>query len=64
MATKKIDATAEYVTTPKFAKNQILKAQIFADKVDMLNAILDDNDTLTVDEVQAKIDEFMKGKVM
>lgn len=59
MSAKKTEQKQE----PKFSKSQILKARIFADKVDVLNAILSDSDTLTITEVSTRIDDFMKGKV-
>lgn len=47
----------------KFSKEVILKAEKFANRKDALNVILADGDEYTIDEVETRLDEFMKGMV-
>lgn len=59
MATKK-ETAAE---TVKFPKGKLLKAAIFADRKDALGVVIKDGEELTVEEAQARLEKFMKGKV-
>lgn len=49
--------------TVKFTKQQLLTSEKYADKVDLLNALLEDGGTYSISEVEAKVTKFMKGKV-
>lgn len=60
MSVKKEDNTNE----PLFSKEMILKSKRFKNRRDALNVILNDNEELTVEEVQKRLDEFMKRKVV
>lgn len=62
MATKKAK-TIETKTAPVFSKKALLKADVFAGKTDVLSAVIKDSENLTVEDAQARIDKFMKGKV-
>lgn len=47
----------------KFTKEQIINSKIYADKKDVLNAILEDKE-YTKKQVDEVIKKFMKGKVI
>lgn len=46
-----------------FTKKAILASEQFCNRKDIVNAILSDGKTYTVDEVNRKIENYMKGKV-
>ncbi len=46
-----------------FTKEKIVKFKRYRNRIDLLKALLDDNKAYTMDEVDALIDNFMKGKV-
>lgn len=48
---------------PKFTKEQILVSAKYQNRRDLVNALLNDSDTYTMEAVDGKIDDFMKGKV-
>lgn len=47
----------------KFSKEVLLNSKRFANRKDALNVILADGDEYTIDEVETRLDEFMKGMV-
>ena len=47
----------------KFTKEQLIKSERYVHRVDLLNALLKDNKTYTLSEVDKKINAFMKGAV-
>lgn len=57
----KENTAAEIVAT--YSKEQILQSAKYAKRRDLLTAILEDNRAYTIDEVDARIEKFMKGKV-
>lgn len=59
MATKK-ETAAESV---KFPKEKLLTAAIFSDRKDALGVVIQDDEELTIEEAQARLEKFMKGKV-
>ena len=59
MATKKSDKNAP----ERFTKEQLIKSQKFAGRVDLLNVLVADDESLTVSEAENKINKFMKGTV-
>lgn len=59
MATK---ANAE-VAAPVHTKAQLLASQKYANRQDILNALLEDGKTYTTEQVDALIEKFMKGQV-
>lgn len=64
MVTKKATKKAtEKQIEPSFSKSQLIKSKRFIDECDLLNALLSDNKTYTIDEVVKLIDDFKKGKV-
>lgn len=47
----------------KFSKEQLLKSQKYKDKIDLINALLKENERYSLSDVDMIIDIFMKGKV-
>ena len=47
----------------EFSKNQLLHAKRFLKRRDLLNALLTDGKKYTIQAVEEKIENFMKGKV-
>ena len=48
----------------RFSKAKILTLQRYADRRDLLGAILDENRAYSIYEIDEAIDKFLKGKVM
>ena len=59
MATKK-EPAAELV---KFSKERLLTAAIFSDRKDALSVVIKDGENITIEDAQARLEKFMKGKV-
>ena len=59
MATKKTETKQEAV----FTKEQILASNKYSEHVDVINVLWKGNKTMTIDQVNKMIEEFMKGKV-
>ena len=47
----------------KKTKSQLVNSKSYLDHVDLLNALLDDNETYSLSEVNEKIEKYLKGKV-
>ena len=62
MSTKKKPA-ASAATEPKFTKNALVSSKRFRNERDLVFALLKDGVFYTISEVEAKITEYMKGKV-
>jgi hypothetical protein len=60
---KKENTNSNVVEPITFAKEKIVKFKRYRNRIDLLKALLDDNKAYTMDEVDALIDNFMKGKV-
>lgn len=58
MATKK-----ETQQESKFTKEQILASKKYSNRRDAIVAILSDNKTYTLEQVDSLLEKFMKGKV-
>lgn len=50
--------------SPFYKKVQILQAERFADRADLVEAILEDDELYTLEQVDAAITKFLKGKVV
>ena len=50
--------------SPLYKKVQILQAERFADRADLVEAILEDDELYTLEQVDAAIAKFLKGKVV
>lgn len=48
---------------PTFTKAQLMASKRYQNKVDLVDALLADDKVYTLDEVDKKIDNFLKGKV-
>lgn len=59
MATK----TNAEAAAPVHAKAQLLASNKYADRQDILNALLEDGKTYTTEQVDALMEQFMKGQV-
>lgn len=46
-----------------FTREELKKATIFAGNRDILNALVQDGEKLTIDEAKKRIEKFLKGKV-
>lgn len=47
----------------KYKKEQLLLSKKFENRKDVINIIVNDTEELTLDEVNKRIDTFMKGAV-
>lgn len=47
----------------KFTKEQLINSAKYKHRVDLINALLKDDATYTLSEVDKKINDFMKGAV-
>ncbi len=63
--TKQVYETVERVeqVDPKFPKEQILSANKFNNRKDILGVLLEDGKEYSFDQAEALMDDFMKGKV-
>ena len=62
MATKKAIEAAE-TSEPVFSKQQLLNAKKYSNRKDILTALIDDGEEITVTELDNRMSDFMKGKV-
>jgi hypothetical protein len=62
MSTKKIE-NSNVVEPITFTKEKLIKFKRYRYRIDLLNALLEENKAYTIPEVDALIDKFMKGKV-
>ena len=65
MATKKkeIQHEANAVEEVRFSKEQLVASQRYSNLRDVLVAILDDEKSYTLEQVDILVNKFMKGKV-
>lgn len=50
-------------TAAVFTKQQLVESRKYANRRDLLKALLEDGKSYTIAEVDAAIEKFMKGKV-
>ena len=48
---------------PTFTKDRLVKSKRYREKVDLINALLEEGKEYTLDEVDARIEEFMNMEV-
>lgn len=60
---KKTTEGQDDVTKTCFTKTQLLASKKYRGRKDVVNALLEDNRTYTMDEADAVINKFMKGRV-
>lgn len=58
MAKSKVD-----ISELKFNKQQFLESKLFANERDLVQALVNDDEVITIDELKTRIEEYMKGKV-
>nr|DAK81193.1 MAG TPA: hypothetical protein [Caudoviricetes sp.] len=66
MAAKKTtteNAAKSEQTEPMFSKEQILASARFANKRDLVDALLDEDKSYTIETVDNLVEKYMKGKV-
>lgn len=63
MAATKSTVTVSVETVVLFSKNQVLTFDRYANRRDLLSALLKDEKKYTIDQVDKLIQNFMKGKV-
>ena len=66
MAVKKANDTVRVQKTGEsvqFTKSQILYAEKYSNRRDLVDALLDENKSYTIEDVDKMIDDFKKGKV-
>ena len=63
MAVKKKTAVNEERKEELFTLEQLIAAEKFGNRKDMLKSILSDREEYTISEVEKRIEKFMKGKV-
>lgn len=61
MVKQKEEVVAAEVIT--FTKEKILQMKKYTDRIDLLNVLLEKDKVYTLENVDALIDKFMKGKV-
>lgn len=47
----------------KFSKEALMKSMLFEERKDAVDVVIKENEYFTIEEVELKINEFMKGKV-
>lgn len=55
--------TAKQEQVIRYTKDKLLSASRFKESRDLIEAVLDDSKSYSIEEVQALIDKYMKGKV-
>jgi len=63
MAVKKKDESKQEAEIVTFTKEQIVSAKRYMHKKDVVNVVLKDGQSYTLDKVDELVDNFMKGKV-
>ncbi len=48
----------------KFTKEQLISSKLFRNNKDILNVLIQDNEEISIDEAQKRIEKFRKGKVI
>lgn len=46
-----------------FSKEELLNAKVFENRKDLLNVLLNDEEEISVEEAQERINTYLKGKV-
>lgn len=48
----------------KFTKEQLISSKLFRNNKDILNVLIQNNEEISIDEAQKRIEKFRKGKVI
>lgn len=54
----------EKVNILKYTKDSILKSSRYSERKDILNILLKENEEYTLEDVETKLNEFMKGEII
>ncbi len=60
---KKNEKQEEMQQESRFTKQQIMTSKKFKNRVDLINTLLKENELYTINEVEEKINKFLKRKV-
>lgn len=63
MAQAKTANTEQATTTPTYTVEQLAASKRYANRRDIIRALLEEGKTYTLDEVDRLIEMYMKGKV-
>lgn len=63
MVKAKQDPLMMTMLVDRYTKEQILSSKRFADRKDIVGVVLKDSVKYSIDEVEKRIEDFMKGKV-
>lgn len=64
MGKENIKKEKKVVIENKFTKEQLISSKLFKNNKDILNVLIQDNEEISIDEVQKRIEKFRKGKVI
>ena len=64
MKKEKIRSKEKILEVNKFTKEQLISSKLFRNNKDILNALIKDNEELSIDEAKERIENFKKGKVI
>ncbi len=56
-------AAVKETNTKRYTKEQLIASQRYADKRDLLEALLDDDKKYSLSDADSKIEKYMKGEV-
>lgn len=56
-------AAVKETNTKRYTKEQLIASQRYADKRDLLEALLDDGKKYSLSDADSKIEKYMKGEV-
>lgn len=60
---KEMEKEEKKQSVSRFTKEQILSSKKYRDSRDLLQAVLEDSSTYSLEEVEKKIEDYRKGKV-
>ncbi|MGE4214142.1 MAG: hypothetical protein AB7E42_05110 [Anaerotignaceae bacterium] len=63
MAKQRVDKEPETIAESKFTKAQLVNSKKYANRRDLLTAMLKDGESYSHSEADKLIEDFMKGKV-
>lgn len=64
MKKERTKSKEKIVVSNKFTKEQLISSKLFKSNRDVLNALIKDNEELSIDEAKERIENFEKGEVI
>lgn len=64
MGKENIKKEEKVIIENKFTKEQLISSKLFRNNKDILNVLIQDNEEISIDEAQKRIEKFRKGKVI